>query len=158
MGLTPLRLSLRPALNEAMSVSKVQRWILFAIDAVAALSTIAGGVELVSGLKRFPTSWLEGTPFSDYLAPGLILGIMVGGSAAIATVMTARSESAGAVASLIAGIILMGWIAGEVLLLNQPNPTWAEGIYFGVAAVMAILAIRVAPGTWHGLVRRAHLG
>ena len=123
---------------------KLLRWTLVGVDAFAALSTIAGGTELVTGLKRFPASWLQGTPFGDYTVPGLILGIVVGGSAAIATVMTIKSASAGSAASLIAGIILAGWIVGEVLLLNQPNPTLVEAVYFGVGALMASLAISLA--------------
>lgn len=135
---------------------KKLRWTLIAVDAFAAVSTVAGGVELVTGLRRFPTAWLQGTPFSDYTVPGLILGLVVGGSATIATVMTVKSASAGSAASFSGGIILAGWIAGEVLLLNQPNPTWVEGFYFGVGMLMATLAIALAPQGWRGVVRRRH--
>lgn len=120
------------------------RWTLVGLDAFAALCTVAGGVELVTGLKSFPASWLQGTPFSDYTVPGLILGIVVGGSATAATVMTVRSTGEGAVASLVAGLMLAGWIVGEVLLLNQPNPTPVEATFFGVGVLMAALAMWLA--------------
>ena len=136
---------------------RVLRWVLVGVDAFAAVSTIGGGIELVTGLKSFPPSWLQGTPFSDYTVPGLILGIVVGGSATIATVLTARGATTGAAASLVAGIILAGWIAGEVLVLNQPNPTAVEGVYFTLGVLMAALSIWLAPGGLRSLAHTAHL-
>jgi hypothetical protein len=48
-------------------------------------------------------------------------------------------------ASLIAGLILSGWIAGEVLLLNQPHPTWIEFVFFSAGMAMVLLAVMLTP-------------
>jgi len=108
-------------------------------------------------------SWLQGTPFADYTVPGLILGLVVGGSALVAMVATIKSDSLGAIASMIAGVIMMGWIVGEYLLIPEIRffanlaTNWQQGLYFLVGLVMVVLALRVIPGGWHGMLHAAHL-
>jgi hypothetical protein len=77
-----------------------------------ALAAIIGGITLAMGVDKFPAEWLVGTPFRSYLIPGLILTVVVGGSAAVATIAALCRPAAGAVASMLAGAILLGWLAG----------------------------------------------
>jgi len=137
--------------------TKLLRWALIGLDVLAASSALAGGFMVATGWPyQFPAAWLQGTPFADYTVPGLILGLVVGGSALIATFAMVRSRQTGAVASLIAGVIMAGWIVGEVLILGQY--TWLQPFYFAVGAAMAFVAIKVAPQGWRGLAHTAHLG
>jgi hypothetical protein len=128
-----------------MGISGV-RVALVVVDGFVAVTAVGGGIALLSGLEanRFPADWLQRTPFSTYAIPGLILAGVVGGSAAIAAAAALLSPRAGRLASLLAGVVLMGWIVGEVLLLKQPAaPTWAEIFYFTVGLVMAVLGLIV---------------
>lgn len=125
--------------------------VLFIIDLFVALTAIGGGIALVAGLEanRFPLAWLRGTPFSSYVIPGLILAVVVGGSAAVASALMRRRPTDGARASLLAGLIMMGWIAGEVLILNQPvAPQGIEIFYFMVGLAMALLGWLGAKHQW----------
>ena len=73
------------------------RVVLFIVDLFVALTAIGGGIALFTGLEsdeRIPPEWLDGTPFKSYVIPGLILAVVVGGSAAIATFATYYSCSA----------------------------------------------------------------
>ncbi|MCE7980006.1 MAG: hypothetical protein DYG89_02340 [Caldilinea sp. CFX5] len=127
------------------------RAVLFSADLFVALTAIGGGIALVAGLEanRFPLAWLQGTPFTNYVIPGLILTVVVGGSAAIAAVLMLRSSASGARASRLAGLIMMGWIAGEVLILNQPvAPQGIEIFYFMVGLAMALLGWLGAKHQW----------
>ncbi|MGZ6387926.1 MAG: hypothetical protein ACXWQZ_01540 [Ktedonobacterales bacterium] len=122
------------------------RTLLFAVDAFTALTAGGGGIALVAGLERdgFPRDLLEGTPFSSYMIPGLILTGAVGGSAIVAALATLRRPDAGAIASVAAGAIMMGWITGEVLILNQPSAiTWIEVAYFATGLATAGLGLAV---------------
>jgi hypothetical protein len=124
--------------------SRGARIALFAIDALAAVTAIGGGILVATGIDTFPAAWLAGTPFSSYLLPGLILAVVVGGSAAAAAAATLRSPVAGMRASLLAGVVMMGWIVGEVLILHQPSrPTWIEILYFAVGTTMVALGLMV---------------
>lgn len=124
---------------------RIARIALALADGFVALTAIGGGITLAAGVDRFPRAWLADTPFASYLVPGLMLALIVGGSAAVATVGVALGRAWGARASSVAGTVLMGWILGEVLLLKQPSaPTPTEVVYFLVGAAMAAL------GWWFG--------
>ena len=143
---------------------KGSRRALIILDGFAMVTTLIGMCILVFGWSyRFPMSWLQGTPFADYTVPGLILGLVVGGSAHVAMVATIKSDSVGAIASMIAGVIMMGWIVGEYLLIPEIRffsnlaTNWQQGLYFLVGLVMVVLALRMIPGGWRGMLHAAHL-
>lgn len=125
-----------------MSSSGV-RIVLLAVDAFVALTAVGGGIALLTGLEgdRFPVEMLTGTPFGSYVIPGLILAGVAGGSAAVATVAMLIRPRAGGLASMLAGVVMMGWIFGEVLLLDQPSWTWIEAFYLALGLAMAVLGL-----------------
>ena len=86
---------------------RLLRGALVAVDAFTAVTAVGGGAALAAGLERdrFPTSWLDGTPFRSYVAPGLLLAGAVGGTAAAATVASVGSPRAGGRASMVAGTV-----------------------------------------------------
>jgi len=53
---------------------------LLALELFVAFWAFAGGIGMMGGGLDLPSEWLEGTPFSDYFIPGLILFIVVGGA------------------------------------------------------------------------------
>ncbi|MCU0506274.1 MAG: hypothetical protein MUE82_11005 [Chloroflexi bacterium] len=134
-----------------------RRWLRGALviaDAFVALAAIGGGLALALGMEsaRFPLDWLAGTPFADYVAPGLLLALVVGGAAAVATAMTVRDARTGAVASVVAGAILVGWIAGEILVLTGDAEVVSPTEAFFLAVGLAIVALGAA------VVRRERVG
>ena len=102
--------------------------MLIAVTAFAAVSAVGGGIGVVAtnGLG-IPLAYLRTTPFSSYVIPGLILGMVVGGSALVATILVVLRHPWGDVVSFGAGAIMVGWIIGEILLLRQL--TWLQGVY-----------------------------
>ncbi|MCB0110978.1 MAG: hypothetical protein KDE53_33890 [Caldilineaceae bacterium] len=109
-----------------------------------ALTAIGGGIALLVGLEdaRFPLEWLRGTPFTDYTIPALLLAIVVGGSALVACVTIILGHGWGVLASIVAGVIMMGYIVVEYLILKQspPGPTVTEYGYFALGLVTFVLA------------------
>jgi hypothetical protein len=100
------------------------RGALLALDGAVALTAVPGGVALAVGAEdeRYPTDWLRRTPFRTYRVPGVLLSGLVGGSAALAAAQLLRHGEAGAAWSVPAGVILVGWIGAELVLLDQPDP------------------------------------
>jgi len=125
------------------------RTALFVADAFVGLTAVGGGIALATGSEgdRFPPEYLEGTPFDSYVVPGLLLSGVVGGGATIAAIATLCSEKAGGITSVLAGAIMMAWITGEILLLNQPSWTWTELFYFIIGLAMAALGLVVQRGS-----------
>lgn len=110
---------------------------LLVIDAFVGLTAIGGGIALATGLEanRFPVELLKGVPFNNYLIPGLILAVVVGGSAAVAAVATVINPNVGGWLSALAGTVLIGQIAGEILFLKQPV-SLTEVIYVAIGTTM----------------------
>jgi len=128
-------------------MANILRIALFLVDLFVALTAIGGGIVLFLGLEtteRVPPEWLHGTPFQNYIVPGLILAFVVGSSAAIAAFATYDSRSAGGAVSILAGALLMGFIAVEVVLLDQPSRwTGTEVVFFITGLIMVLLGYLV---------------
>jgi len=123
------------------------RTALLAVDGFAAMSAVGGGIALATGLEgdRFRPELLRGTPFRSYVVPGALLAGVVGKSALWATIATAASPRAGGALSMLAGAVMMGWIAGEVRVLRAPEArSPVEAVFFGVGLAMAGLGLTVA--------------
>jgi hypothetical protein len=85
---------------------------------------------------------LQGTPFSDYTLPGLILAIVVGGSSLVAAATVFMQREVAVLISAAAGLVLAGWIVGEVILLGPFAVTWQSPYFvlglaiFGLASYL----------------------
>jgi hypothetical protein len=130
---------------------KVSGATLFVADAFVALTAVFGGITVAAGVDKFPASWLAGTVFSSYLVPGLILAVVVGGSATAATLAALRKRDVGTLFSALAGGILLGWLVGERLILPSaafsPQFWWLEAVYVGAGVLMVAPA---ATAWWAG--------
>ena len=82
------------------------------------VSAVGGGIALAVGALGVPVRLLRHTPFETFVVPGIFLAVVIGGSAAIgATALVARWPRAQAV-SAAAGVVMVGWIAGETVLIE----------------------------------------
>ena len=102
---------------------------------VNGLSAVAGSIGVMKGLMPFPEVWLQGTPFHSYLVPGLILGLVVGGSQLAAAYILLRHGALAKTASLIAGLILISWMSGELALIGFQAPIQVWFVTLGLLEV-----------------------
>jgi len=127
---------------------------LFVASVFVALTAVFGGITAATGVDKFPADWLIGTRFSSYLIPGLILAIVVGGSATVAAVATLRRSDTGALTSMLASAILLAWLLGERLILPpaafSPQFWWLEAIYIAAGLMMVVPALSV----WRAEIKR----
>jgi hypothetical protein len=127
---------------------------LFVADAFVALTAVLGGITVAAGVDKFPPAWLTGTVFSSYLIPGLILTVVVGGSATAAMFAALCERDAGTLYSGVAGGILLGWLVGERLILPPaafaPQFGWLEAIYVAAGLMMVVPAATVRWAEWRG--------
>ncbi len=110
--------------------------------AIVALTAIAGGAALLlspdGSVFGLPPSTLRFSPFHDFTIPGLVLMIAVVGSNAVAAISGWRDP--GAMSISIAGVTLLGWIVGEMLLLRTAEAL--QLVYLVIAAAILVLWIR----------------
>ena len=140
---------------------KIIRIALIVIELFVGLWAVIGGVGLMTGAIPFllmPVEYLQGTPFSDYTIPGLLLLIVVGGSFlfAAATILTGREV--GVLASALAGLIVIGFEAVEVAIIDRyaivlPNAVPQQVIM----SVLGLACFGLAAYLWMTEYRKLHV-
>jgi hypothetical protein len=127
--------------NRAISIGLVVMLIFGVLSSLigTVLATAANGAGM-------PLSYLDGTPFTSYVIPGVILGVIVGGTQLLgAWAILAQWRSALLLAA-VAGFGMLVWIFVEIAVIEEYS--WLQALYFalGIAELAAVIALAgVAP-------------
>ncbi len=110
---------------------------------VLGLGALAGGIALVAkpdgSVMHFDVALLAGSPFADYVVPGLILGGLFGiGSFVVAGLGVSRRRIAPFLAFVI-GCGQMIWIVVELAIIRELS--FLHPTFFGVGLVIAATAV-----------------
>lgn len=108
-------------------------------------SALLGMAGLTLGFMPIPTEWIEGSVFTSYVWPGVILGVIVGGSQALALAAQYGRYRLAAGMHAAAGLVMMIWIFVEIAIMLVWSPL--HGIYFATGLVQTVLAV-LALGAW----------
>ena len=108
-------------------------------------SALLGMAGLTLGFMPIPTEWIEGSVFTSYVWPGVILGVVVGGSQALALAAQYWRFRLAAGLHAAAGLVMMIWIFVEIAIMLVWSPL--HGIYFATGLVQTVLAV-LALGAW----------
>jgi hypothetical protein len=120
--------------------------VLTAIQAIGAIPAGAGLVMDPVNNIGLPPSLLEGTPFRDYLIPGLILLIVLGLLPLVVLYGLVRRRQWGWWAAVALGAGLVIWIVTEVALLGYLSGAGiALQIVFGLVGVAIIVLAVIRP-------------
>ncbi|MDQ2884700.1 MAG: hypothetical protein M3Y39_01285 [Chloroflexota bacterium] len=97
------------------------RIALAIIEACIGLGALGGGIALLIGAfdQWLPVAWLQGTPFSDYLIPGLVLTIVIGGGMLLASATQFIQREWAVLLSAAMGLIMLGWEIAEVAIIDR---------------------------------------
>jgi hypothetical protein len=106
-----------------------------------------GGVGLMwNDVMGMPDSWLEGTPFTSWVLPGVLLLAVVAAPMGAAAVLEWRRSPLAAVASIAAGVAQIGWIAAQLAIMQKYNFLQPVMLSFGLAVLLfAVWARRYQP-------------
>ncbi len=118
---------------------------LLVLEILIAAAAVAGGVYAIAGAPRIPREWLQGTTFTTYFVPGLVLLILVGGSMAAAAAMLLAGASGARLMSLEAGVVLLAWMVAQLSMIGYRLWMQALPVALGVAVVVLSFALP-APG------------
>ncbi len=122
---------------------KFVRILVGLFTAFVALTAIGGGLAMLLGVDQFPHEWLNGTVFTDFTIPALVLMLVVGGSSLVAVYLIFTNRVLAPLVACVAGTLMMAFIVVEVLILKQtpPGPTLIEIFYFVIGLFTTGLAI-----------------
>ncbi len=88
------------------------------LDAVVGVNAIGGAAYALGGAKDWPREWLDGTPFTTYRVPGLILGLVHAPINLWAANQLLRRRPRATLAALAAGAVQVGWIVIQARLIG----------------------------------------
>ena len=117
---------------------------LGAFQAFIGITAIAGGFRLVSnpnGTSDIPIEWLNSSPFTNYLIPGLVLLIVIGFGNVLGGIFSFLSKRyAGGLAAML-GTFLILFMAIEVWFVGLRN--FLQPLYFILGAIVLVLGLKL---------------
>ena len=121
---------------------------LVVLNAFVAFTAIYGAILVV---PTIPLEWLKYGPFTDYTVPALALGILVGGSASLAAILLLVRARLGAVATIGAGVMIIGFevveigVVGFTLIEYDASQlqAWLQVFYLALGSLQVLFGYRL---------------
>jgi peptidoglycan/LPS O-acetylase OafA/YrhL len=102
------------------------RLTLVITEVFVALSALVAGAMFMAApsgrLMGMTEATLARSPFQSYLVPGIVLFTVVGGTQALAAWAEMRRWPRAGWLSVVAGVVLAGWIAVQVAMIGLGHP------------------------------------
>jgi hypothetical protein len=121
---------------------------LAGLDALIAVLALWGGVALIAGAWEFvlPVGWLTPLGLTSWVLPGIALVLLIGGSMTVAAVVSWRGYRHATEVSIVAGVVLLAWVAGQFALFGLRAPVQAITCVLAIAVIVLAVAAAVCRG------------
>jgi hypothetical protein len=114
---------------------------LIVVEFFNGLSGVAGGIGLITdptaAALGMELAWLQGTPFSNYLIPGIVLLVFNGIGNLTAAFLSIFRNRYRAQVALFFGLVMMIWIISQVAWIGYKS--FLQPLYFSTGLLQAIL-------------------
>lgn len=122
--------------------ARAVRGSLIAMLVFGAVSAFAGAVLGVAlNGAGVPLRYLDGSPFDSYVIPGLLLGVVVGGTQAVAVLALVRRHVLALLASTVAGVGMLVWIFVELAMMLEYSILQTLYFALGLGEVLGVLGL-----------------
>lgn len=125
----------------------VTRYLLMLLLFFQGASGLFGGTALVldptGGYLGLPLFFLEGTPFNNYLYPGLILLTVLGIFPTVVFVGLWKRRPWSVKGSLLVGMALVIWIGVEILMVGYHSEPPLQLIYGMTGILITFIAFQI---------------
>ncbi len=123
--------------------------LLFILVSFIAVTSTLSGLLMVSkpdgGILNLQLSLLDGTPFKDFLIPGILLTTIVGGVNLLALFYNMQRHANRYNWAMAGGIMISGWIIVQMILIHAAH--WLHFLYLGIGVLIILLAYQLK-GKW----------
>jgi hypothetical protein len=126
--------------------------VLTVLVVFGALSALLGAIlAIAANGAGVPLEHLRNSPFTSYFFPGLILGVVVGGTQLAAAIALLTRRDIALLLSVVGGFGMLIWIFVELAMMQQFS--WLQAAYFIlgglelllVFALLGIVPVLVSP-------------
>jgi hypothetical protein len=118
--------------------------LLYVLILFQGLSGIAGGIGLISdptGVSlQIPLEWLEGSPFHNYLVPGIVLLVILGIFPVVVFFGLFQNRQWAWHAALFTAIALLIWIIVEIMVIGYQAQPPLQLIY-GLVGLFILVTV-----------------
>jgi hypothetical protein len=125
--------------------ARIGRAVAIAFLLLLGLGALAGGIALVTAPDGsnmgFEPSLLAGSPFPDYLVPGLVLGGLFGVGSFVVAGLGVRNHPSAPFLAFAIGCGQMLWIVIQLAIIGTQNLSFLHPAMFGVGLVIAAAAV-----------------
>jgi hypothetical protein len=125
------------------------RKLLGGLQIFIGVGGVAGGLPMVldptGGLNKMDTGWLAGSPFADFLIPGLFLLLVNGVASIVAGIRSLGRRPHFAEMGIVLGGVLICWITVQVYWIGLTS--FLQPLYFGFGALEVALAVKARRAT-----------
>jgi hypothetical protein len=125
-----------------MTAKSVLRALLIVLDGFLAVTAIAGGAALLTGVMAPGPELLAGSVFTSYAIPGLALTVVVGVGAVVATILLLRRHHQALPTAALTGAVIVVFEAVEIATIGS-EPGVARNLqvlYLAVGVAILVLA------------------
>lgn len=123
--------------------------LLFILVSFIAVTSTLSGLLMISnpdgGIMNLPLSLLDGTPFKDFLIPGILLTTIVGGVNLLAVFYNMQRHVNRYNWAIAGGIMIGGWIIVQMILIYAAH--WLHFLYLGIGILIILLGYQLK-GKW----------
>ena len=110
-----------------------------------ALGAVVSGFIMIiipdGSLINMPLSMLEGSPFKNFLLPGLILMMIVGLGNVFSGILSFRKQKLAGFTGIFFGMALMIWIFVQVSMIGGGH--WLQYLYFTLGIVETLFGFAI---------------
>jgi hypothetical protein len=110
------------------------------LDGLIGAAAVYGGAGLIRDGFGMPDGWLAGTPLTGWVLPGVALLIGVAVPQLAAAVLISAGARPGLAAAYLGGLLLVAWIAVELLILRRYF--FLQPVIAGIGTAEILLAWR----------------
>ena len=123
--------------------------LLFILVSFIALTATISGLLMISnpdgGILNLPLRLLDETPFKNFMVPGILLTIIVGGVNLLAIFYNIQRHDKRYSWAMAGGFLLIGWLIAQMILIRTLH--WLHFIYLGIGLLIILIAFQLK-GKW----------
>ena len=123
--------------------------ILFLLVSFTALTALSSGIMMIydpsGSFFLMSESLLSGTPFKNFLVPGVVLALIVGGTNLAAVVLNLMRNKNRYNWAIVAGVMICGWIIIQMIMISAFS--WFQLLYLVIGIFTILLAYQLK-GKW----------